>query len=147
MDSNNNPFLNNLRLPATMPPAVLCGLAGLHLVSLIMPWLSGLAVGYKLLWTGLPLAGFVWCLRRYAAGPDADRPAWLILLGDNSWRVIMRSGDTHAAMLESPMYLHPRLTIIRLRYAGRRRDFIFTRQALPEDVFRRLRVRLKYSVD
>ena len=45
------------------------------------------------------------------------------------------------------MYLHPRLTIIRLRYAGRRRDFIFTRQALPAEVFRRLRVRLKYSVD
>ena len=147
MDSDNNPFLNNLRLPAAMPPAILYGLVSLHIISLIMPWCSGLALVYKLLWTGVPLFGCVWCLYRYSGGLHGDRPQWLVLLGDNSWQVVMQSGNTHAAVLESPMYLHPQLTIIRLRYAGRQRDFIFTRQALAEDVFRRLRVRLKYSVD
>lgn len=147
MDSDNNPFLHTLRLPAAMPPAILWGLLGLHIISLLMPWFSGLAMIYKLLWTGVPLMSAVWCFRRYAGGLDADRPAWLVLGGDNSWQVIMRSGATHAAALAAPMYLHPGLTIIRLRYAGRRRDFIFTRKALPAEVFRRLRVRLKYSVD
>ena len=34
MDSDNNPFLNNLRLPAAMPPAILYGLVSLHIISL-----------------------------------------------------------------------------------------------------------------
>lgn len=70
----------------------------------------------------------------------------LILGSEDSWQVKMLDGTVYPAELNDNLFVHPYLTIICLHFDHGRQFFIFTPEILDADIFRRLRVRLRFRV-
>lgn len=65
--------------------------------------------------------------------------------GDSYWSLTDRRGECVSASLSGQTYVHPRLVILNFKLPGRRRPLavVIPPDALPADVHRRLRVRLR----
>lgn len=71
----------------------------------------------------------------------------LILGSEDDWQVKMANGEVHKATLYDSLFVHPLLTIMLLRHGRRKEYFIFTPDNIEADLFRRLRVRLRFKVN
>jgi hypothetical protein len=65
---------------------------------------------------------------------------------EDNWQVKMHNGTVHPAKLDHRLFVHPWLTIILLFFDNRQEYFIFTPEIIETDLFRRLRVRLRFKV-
>ena len=73
--------------------------------------------------------------------------AELILGIEDDWQVKLKDGEVYEATLADSMFVHPLLTIILLKYEGHADYFIFTPSNIDADLFRRLRVRLRFQLN
>lgn len=71
----------------------------------------------------------------------------LILGSEDNWQVKMANGEVNKATLGDSLFVHPLLTIMLLRYGRHKEYFIFTPDNIEDDLFRRLRVRLRFKVN
>ncbi|GJM05503.1 MAG: hypothetical protein DHS20C09_14990 [marine bacterium B5-7] len=71
----------------------------------------------------------------------------LILGSEDNWQVKMANGEVHQSALGNSLFVHPLLTIILLRYGRHKKYFFFTQENIEADLFRRLRVRLRFKVN
>jgi membrane-bound toxin of toxin-antitoxin system len=146
MDKAENPFLVTLRLPVKTSPIVLFVGILVHFVCLFIPWLTGLEPNIKIILTCLTLASFCFYLHKYCVLNVKAGLSELILGSEDNWQVKMNDGAVHQAKLGDHLFVHPWLTIILLYYDTRKDYFIFTPDIIDADLFRRLRVRLRFPV-
>ena len=147
MDKTDNPFLATIRIPLKMSPLVACFCVIVHLISMILPWFSDLDFVIKLILSGLVLMSLAYyCYQFYFAG--GKRQVTELILGcEDDWQIKMTDGTVYFGELQSSMFVHPLLVIIKLHYARHRRHFILTPEFIDADQFRRLRVRLRFPID
>jgi Membrane-bound toxin component of toxin-antitoxin system len=146
MDRTNNPFLVSIRLSVNNSPILLKVVICLHVICLILPWISGLDFYLKVFLTStviLSLGAFPYFSGLYN---DKSRVDSLILNSEDDWKVLEKDGAVHHAELDHRLFVHPWLTIISLKFNHRKQTFIFTPETVDADLFRRLRVRLRYRV-
>lgn len=147
MDSYENPFLVTLRLPIRASSIISYVLISAHVSCLFVPWLTGLDVFLKSLLTMCPLAGLCYLFYKYKYASTEARAAELILNTEDEWQIKMVTGIVHHARLADSLFVHPLLTIILLEYDRHKEYFIFTPENIDADLFRRLRVRLRFKVN
>ncbi len=146
MDKTENPFLATLRLPVKNSSILLMVVIAVHFMCLILPWLTGLALYIKSILTSVVLVSLCYYLYQYRFYDAKKRVIELILGEEDNWQVKMNNGAVHQAKLGHSRFVHPLLTIISLMYENSREYFIFTPEILDADLFRRLRVRLRFQV-
>ncbi len=147
MDSNENPFLVTLRLPITGSSIITIVLISVNVFCLFVPWLTGLDLNLKILLTVCAVLSLCYLLYKYRITVSTERVAELILGSGDDWQVKMVNGGVHKAILDDSRFVHPLLTIILLRYGPHKEYFIFTADNIENDLFRRLRVRLRFKVN
>lgn len=147
MDSHQNPFLATLRLPIKDSLIVALVLVMAHIFCLFIPWLTDLYLIYKLLLTCCPVFGLVYLYYKYCLGFPKKQTIELILTANDDWQLKQVNGQVHRAVLDDSFFVHPLLTIILLRFGNNKEYFIFTPDNLDADMFRRLRVRLRFRVN
>ena len=145
MDRSQNPFLNTLRLPVEMPLSIMVFGCSVHIFALFLPWLSGLALLYKIGLTILLVMSFLYYLRKYHCFLNKQPVSELILGAEDTWQVKMKNGTVYPATPGPVLFVHPWLTIITLKFNNSRMDFLYTPEIIEPDLFRRLRVRLKFK--
>jgi len=94
-----------------------------------------------------PLAGLCYLFYKYKYASTEARAAELILNTEDEWQIKMVTGIVHHARLADSLFVHPLLTIILLEYDRHKEYFIFTPENIDADLFRRLRVRLRFKVN
>ena len=146
MDSVQNPFLATLRLPIKDSPIIALMLVIAHGFSLFVPWLTGLDLTYKIMLTCGPVSGLVYLFYKYCSGFAKKQTTELILAANDDWQLKQENGQVLRAVLDDSLFVHPLLTIILLRFGDNKEYFIFTPDNLDADLFRRLRVRLRFRV-
>lgn len=72
--------------------------------------------------------------------------AELILGSEDDWQVKMVNQEVYEAIMGDSLFVHPLLTIILLKYGRHQKYFIFTPENIEANLFRRLRVRLRFKV-
>ncbi len=147
MDSRQNPFLATLRLPIKYSPIVALVLVIVHFFCIFVPWLTGLELMYKLLLSSCPIFGLVYLFYKYCLGFSEKQTTEIILSANDDWQLRQVNGQVHRAVLDDSLFVHPLLTIILLRFGDNKQYFIFTPDNLGADLFRRLRVRLRFRVN
>jgi membrane-bound toxin of toxin-antitoxin system len=146
MDKIENPFLVTLRLPVKNSPLLLKIVMIMHISCLFLPWLTEFSILIKILLVFLVMMSYCFYLYKYQFYAEGKRVTELILSYDDNWQVKKENDAVHDACLGSSLFVHPWLTIISLAYENRREHFIFTPEILDADLFRRLRVRLRFQV-
>lgn len=151
MDKSTNPFLVTLRLPVKTSTILLICTETVHFICLFLPWLTKLALFNKILLSVLALISLYYYLSKYPFSDGKNRIAELILSSEGNWQVKMANGYLYRAKLHHSLFVHPWLTIISLVYENKvykkkREYFIFMPDSLDADLFRRLRVRLRFQV-
>jgi membrane-bound toxin of toxin-antitoxin system len=146
MDSSENPFLATIRLPVKNSPIMLMAIITVHVICLLLPWLTGLALFIKLLLTCVALVSFCVHVYKFVQNSDNKCIETLILDSEDNWQVKIKNGAAHHAELGHSLFVHPYLTIISLSYEDQQKYFIFTPENIDADQFRRLRVRLRFRV-
>ncbi|MGH8119272.1 MAG: protein YgfX [Gammaproteobacteria bacterium] len=77
-----------------------------------------------------------------------DTPVQLLLTAGGEWWLSCVSGQTWQVQLLPAGYVHPFLTVLTFReHGGRRYAVIVTHDVVDADMFRRLRVRLRFMHD
>tara|TARA_R110002110_G_scaffold414920_2_gene646574 strand:+ start:169981 stop:170430 length:450 start_codon:yes stop_codon:yes gene_type:complete len=147
MDSYENPFLLTLRLPIRNPLIIAKVLLFAYSFGLFLPWLTHLDLVLKILLTICLILSLWNLIYKYRSPTTTRRVTELILGSEDDWQVKMNNGEVHQAVLGSSLFVHPRLTIILLSYEGHKKYFIFTQDNIEADLFRRLRVRLRFKVN
>ncbi len=147
MDSHENPFLVTLRLPIRDSSIITIVLISANGFCIFVPWLTGLDLNLKILLTALPTLNLCYLIYKYRFKVTTERVTELILGSEDDWQLKMADGEVYKATLADSLFVHPLLTIILLKY-GRHKDyFIFTPDNIDDDLFRRLRVRLRFKVN
>lgn len=146
MEKIDNPFLQTLRIPVKKSPILHFIVSFLHITCLIMPWVSAIPIAFKIILTVFLIVSFYFHLAKFKESRSDQRPVELILNSKDEWQVKMRKGQVFTAELAPYLFVHPWLTIITLNYEGRRDAFILTSETLDAELFRRLRVRLRFKV-
>ncbi|MBL1140569.1 MAG: hypothetical protein HND53_00890 [Proteobacteria bacterium] len=146
MDKTENPFLTTIRLPVKKSRILHLILMVVHIICLILPWMTGLALYNKMILMCVPVISFCFYLNGQGKNNNKKAAMTLILNSGDSWQVKMNDGTTCHAELGQSLFVHPWLTIIFLIFDKRREVFIFTPEILDADQFRRLRVRLRFKV-
>lgn len=77
---------------------------------------------------------------------DNNNVDTLILDAEDRWQIILNNDTSHHAELGKSLFVHPWLTIISLKFNNNQKYFIFTPEIVEADLFRRLRVRLRFKV-
>ena len=142
-----NPFLHTLRLPVITPPSIKVLVFVVHMVSFFLTWITGLDLWLKLLVTCLTALSLVYYLNSNLYRIDKQKVSELILGSDDRWTVKMKNGHAYPASLGPTQFVHPYLTIVSLICDEKTRFYIFTTEILNKDLFRRLRVRLRYKLN
>jgi membrane-bound toxin of toxin-antitoxin system len=145
MQDSENPFLATLRLPVYHSQKLFMIVAFVHIICLILPWLSELSNYVKILLTSVCIVSFSIYFFRDILGKGEEQAKMLILSYEDNWQVVLKNDAAHHAELDHRLFVHPWLTIISLNFDNRRQTFIFTPEILDADQFRRLRVRLRFN--
>ena len=147
MDSNGDAALLALRLSITSNPVLHWAIVLLHLMSLVMPWLSALPAIYCF-FIDLLILAHCWIYMHY------DKSGiWrsdICELGTNAadeWWVRFENGDVKPARLANTQFVHPKLVIMHLIVETRSRFLVFTSQSQNQETFRQLRIRLIHRLD
>ena len=147
MDSYENPYLVTLRIPNRESTIITNVLISAYGVCLFVPWLTGLDFILKTLLTIFPVSSLCYLTYKYRFPVTTGRVAELILGSEDDWQVKMVNGEVHQATLGNSLFVHPSLTIMLLRYGRHKEYLIFTPDNIEVDLFRRLRVRLRFKVN
>ena len=76
-----------------------------------------------------------------------DAPVQLVLTADAEWWLTCVSGQTLSVQLISGAFVHPLFTVLSFQGEGRRYTVILTPDVVEADMFRRLRVRVRFQHD
>ena len=76
-----------------------------------------------------------------------DAPLQLLLTADTEWWLTSCSGQTIPVQLGPAAYVHPLFTVLSFQGTKQRYTVILTPDTADADMFRRLRVRLKFQHD
>ena len=142
--------MNNFEAPvciAYRPPRGLFRLVcGIHAGAICGVWLAALPTFVRIAFSAV-IAVSAWRLLRTISGERNDDDAFALRLdGRDAWSV--RKGDEpwQTAMLLPGAFVHPACQVLRLNTQAGRRTFILTPGNVPDEVLRRLRVRLRYPI-
>lgn len=145
MDPAKNPFLQTLRLPVVLSPMLVKIVILFHVVTVFLPWFSGLDTEIRLLLSSIPVFSLMYYFIKYGLANSDGQVSELILSSNDNWQVKLKNGLSYDAEVGSALFIHPLLIIINLKYNKLSRNFIFTSETISADKLRRLRVRLKYE--
>ena len=147
MDSYENPFLVTLRLPIRGSSII----ESVHILAntfcIFVPWLTGLNINFKIMLTILPVLNLCYLYYKFRFTQITGRATELILSPEDDWQVNTVNGVVYEATIGDSLFVHPLLTIMSLRYGRHKEYFIFTPENIDADMFRRLRVRLRFKVN
>ena len=101
----------------------------------------------KIILTILPALSLWYLIYKYWFTETTERVAELILGSEDDWQVKMSNGKVYKAIVGDSLFVHPLLTIMLLSYDRYKEYFIFTPDNLEVDLFRKLRVRLRFKAN
>ena len=145
MDNVHNPFLETFRIPIKPSKKIHIYLILIHIISLFLPWLSALNVFYKCVFTTVPLISAGYYLYKIKFSDKSTLVTELILNSDDDWQVKLNNDESYPAVIGPIVFVHPCFIVIGLIYNQTRQNFIFTVDNIDADLFRRLRVRLRFK--
>ena len=143
MDKVDNPFLYTIRIPASTSPKYIITGQSLHIISILVPWFSGLELNLKFIVSLLIMLSLIAFNLRFMYFEKKSGLIELVLSSDDNWRVNFNN-LSHDAEIGPDKFIHPYLCIIKLLYEEKSRFFIITPDLMSRDDYRRLRVRLRH---
>ena len=147
MDRHENPFLSTIRLPIRPAGEVIVLLVLGHFVALFVIWFSAIDLIYKFILAVCTIFGLIHIAYRHKFCSSKAKAQELILGSEDAWQIKLINGDIHQAILADSLFVHPVLVIILLKYYDHAEYFIFTPSNIEAELFRRLRVRLRFKLD
>lgn len=147
MDRSENPFLYTIRLPVKPPKIMVKILVFAYLLAIYSLWISAIDILFKLMLTLLPIFSLIRLYNNHNTVASDDAVVELILGTEDDWQIKFENREVQNAVLADSLFVHPLLTIILLRYKACEKYFIFTPENIDADVFRRLRVRLRFPLE
>ena len=93
------------------------------------------------------VANFTKVLLTQVLQKHPDAPVQLLLTADGEWWLTCARGSTISVQLLPAAYVHPLCTVLSFRGAEGRYTVILTPDVVEADMFRRLRVRLRFQFD
>jgi len=115
--------------------------ASLALCIADLPWLT------KFMVMLIVTASLIHALLTHVLQNHPDAPVQLLLTTDAEWWLTCVNGQTFAVQLMPGAFVHPLLTVMIFQEEKRRYTVILTPDVVEADMFRRLRVRLRFQHD
>ena len=99
----------------------------------------------NILLMSLVIISFCMYQNQYNSRMDNNSVEALILDAEDKWQIKLKNNVSHNAKLGKTLFVHPLLTIISLSINHKQKYFIYTPEIIDADLFRRLRVRLRFK--
>ena len=142
--------VNLTALQVSLRPSrrLLCGLLVVHAGALVCLLPLDLPSGVKISLGCLCFASLGYTTADHACRRFKHSIASVICAVDGRWILVTRGGDMITTKLAAGCYVHPQLVVLRFDKAApwHRRSLALLPDMVAEDVFRRLRVRLRCGV-
>lgn len=140
MDSK---FVAPVRIPINSSRWLLAGITLAHSGAFCILWQLTLPYWVKIVLLPLIASSLaVSCYRHLYISADSLKE--LLLTSEDEWLLTTRNGKTYEGRLLHGHYVHPGLVVLPFATGNRRLTVVITPEMIDEDVFRRLRVRLRY---
>lgn len=147
MDSSYNPYLQPLRLKVALPTSIYIILLVVHVPAVVLPWFAAIPVILKVFISLSVLVSFFYYLFAGTLVKTASNVERLVLDNNDDWQIVLVNGDMYTAAFGEQHFINPMLTMLELRYDGKKYIFLFTPENVDKDSFRRLRVRIKHRLN
>ena len=145
MNSRESAFELPIQIHYRPSARVLYGLTISHMGALICLFPIVIPLGLKFLFGSAIVYSTLRGYRIYLKTSTALKPIQLILNTEDEWMIIGPDGDSQASTLLAESFVHPYLVVLRFITETKQYFvFILTPDNVDQDIFRRLRVRLKF---
>ena len=133
-----------VRVPIRLSRWLLAGLSLTHAGAILVLWPVALPLWIKWILLVMIGTGFGYSMRRHLFF-SGDGPLELLLNCEDEWFITTGKGETCELQLLTGYYVHPWLVVLPFRGDAGKHTVILTPDMIDADVFRRLRVRLRYK--
>jgi hypothetical protein len=116
-----------------------------HIGAILILLVTGLPLVVRSLLIGAVIINLWVTTRSILLQKSLRSPVQLLLNAAGEWYLTMSNGDVHEVALRPGAFVHPWLVVLPFRRGSRRPVVILTPDVVDKDLFRRLRVRLKFS--
>ena len=124
---------------------LLAGISLAHGGAVRLLWPVALPVGLKIILLLMICASFVKSMHSHLYYFNDNDPVELFLNNEDEWFLTTRKGETYEVQLYPEHYVHPWLVVLLFRAEAQKHTIILTPDMINPDIFRRLRVRLRYK--
>ena len=138
-------FNTPVRIPVKLSRWLLAGISLAHGGAVCLLWSVALPVGLKIIFLLMTCISFINSMHKHLYFLDDNRPVELFLNNEDEWFLTTRKDETYEVQLHAEHYVHPWLVVLLFRTEARKHTIILTPDMIHPDVFRRLRVRLRYK--
>jgi hypothetical protein len=138
-------FNNPIRIPVKRSRWLLAGISLSHGGAICLLWPVVLPVGLKIIFLLMTCVSFIYSIHKYLYYFDNNCPIELFLNNEDEWFLTIRRDKTYEVQLHAEHYVHPWLVVLLFRTETCNHTIILTPDMIHPDVFRRLRVRLRYK--
>lgn len=123
------------------------GIVAVHLGAVIALFAADLHWTAQCILMFMVIASLIHALLSYILQKHRDTPVQLLLTAGAEWWLTCVSGQTFAVQLMPAAFVHPLLTVLSFQGNERHYSVILTPDVVDADMFRRLRVRLRFQHD
>ena len=134
-----------VRIPVKRSRWLLAGISLAHGGAVCLLWPAALPVGLIFFLLLMTCASFINSMHKHLYFFYDNAPVELFLNNEDEWFLTTRKDETYEVQLYPEHYVHPWLVVLLFRVEARKYTIILTPDMINPDVFRRLRVRLRYK--
>ena len=138
-------FALPLRIAVKPPNWIVAIITINHLGALGILFIAFIPPGVKWLLSLLVIVSLLYFLGFFVFRRMPDSIVEVILDQKDEWQLCKRDGSVSYAILLPASFVHPALVVLTFKQGYRRRYVMIGPAGLSENIFRRLRVRLKFS--
>lgn len=144
-------MINQFALPVLIwikpSPWLAGGIVAVHLGAALALCIADLPGLIKCMVLLMVTASLAQALLIHVLQKHPGAPVQLLLTADAQWWLTCASGHTFSVQLMPAAFVHPLFTVLSFRGGEQRFTVILTPDVVEEDMFRRLRVRLRFQHD
>jgi hypothetical protein len=134
-----------LRIPVKRSRWLLSGISLAHGGAVCLLWPVALPVGLKIIFLLMICISFINSMHKHLYFRNNNSPVELFLNDEDEWLLTTRKNGTYEVQLHAEHYVHPWLVVLLFSTEARNHTIILTPDMIHPDVFRRLRVRLRFK--
>jgi hypothetical protein len=133
-----------VRIPIRLSRWLLGGISLAHGGALCLLWTVALPVWVKFLLLLTISTSFIHSMHKHFFFFNAESAVELLLNDEDEWLLTTRKGEIFEMQLHAECYVHPWLVVLPFRDVTRNYTVVLTPDMIDPNLFRRLRVRLRY---